>query len=353
MRTYACVCGNTLFFDNSLCQSCGREVGWCQNCETISAQELQGGTDWVCTTCNTTNHKCENYADWAVCNRMVPAFEDESLCDACRFNDTVPDMSVPGNQEKWARLEAAKRRLFYALDRLGLPYGARDDGIDPPLSFAFMGDPVDQGPWRRMDDAEHVYTGHSNGLITINIKEADDAAREAARVDMNEAHRTLIGHFRHEVGHYYWDLLVKNDPVKSAAFKDTFGDPENPDYATALDRHYQEGPPEDWRETHISAYATMHPWEDWAESFSFYLDMRAVLDTAEQLGLLAPRADAEQENVDLMLARYAQLGLILNELNREMGLLDFMPQVITLPVADKLKAVHAALWDARRGAMAA
>src|SRR5262249_39634581 len=148
---------------------------------------------------------------YQVCNRCVllPA-EADALCDCCRFNDTVPDLSVSGNLEKWRRLEVAKRQLIYDLNQLGLPYGTQADGVKPALSFAFMADPGEgQSEWRPVGKSEKVFTGHANGRITINIREADDAERERLRVTMGEAQRTLIGHFRHEVGHYYWDQLVK------------------------------------------------------------------------------------------------------------------------------------------------
>ena len=55
-------------------------------------------------------------------------------------------------------------------------------------------------------------TGHNNGLITLALKEADDAVREQVREAMGEPYRTLLGHFRHESGHYFWDRLVAPDP---------------------------------------------------------------------------------------------------------------------------------------------
>ena len=336
MRLYTCTCGNRLFFDNTQCTSCGRQTGWCQTCKAVTAMEPEGdhlrclgplGSDG----CGAQVVPCRNYAEEQVCNRTVPLGGD-AYCDCCALNETVPDMSVEGNRARWARLEAAKRRLIYALERLGLPFGAE---TTPPLSFAFMGDPLDDGLWRKAGEAERVYTGHAEGLITINIREADPAEREQIRVDMNEAHRTLIGHFRHEVGHYYWDVLVRGQCEDQ--FKALFGDHENPTYGAALERHYAKGAPKGWEEHYISAYATMHPWEDWAETWALYLDIAAVLDTAEELGLIPMQQ--EPTSVDAMLRRYRTLGLVLNELNREMGLLDFAPAVITPAVAGKLEFI--------------
>ena len=170
----------------------------------------------------------------------------QPLCDCCRFNVTIPDLTVAGNLQKWYRLEAAKRRLFYDLGELGLPYGTAADGIEPPLSFDFKADVIPKATFGAASAAaERVYTGHANGRITINIREADDVEREKLRVDLGEAQRTLIGHFRHEIGHYYWDMLVKGR--REDEFIAVFGDHNSPTYAEALERHYQEGPPADWR----------------------------------------------------------------------------------------------------------
>lgn len=352
MRLYSCVCGNTLFFDSSRCLACGREVGWCPACRAIRALEPAGegaiGGRLRCADpgCGALLAKCVNYAREDVCNRCVPAeglaAEAEPLCDCCRFNETIPDLSVPGNREKWARIERAKRRLFYILDALGLPYGTSAEGFEPPLAFDFKGDTVPaDGLWRTMGEAERVYTGHAGGKITINIREADDAEREKLRVDLGEAQRTVIGHFRHEIAHYYWDLLIRGR--REDAFGAVFGDHENPPYAEALERHYRDGPPADWRERHISAYATMHPWEDWAETFAFYLDVASVLETAANMGLVV---SVPWEDLDAMLGRFWSIGVVVNEINRTMGLSDLVPEVITPAVGAKLRFVHEVVRDA-------
>jgi len=272
-----------------------------------------------------------------VCNRCLPAADGSvSLCDACRFNRTIPDLSVDGNRERWAELEAAKRRLLYTLDFLGLPYGASADGFAPPLAFDFKADAIPvEGLWRWMGEDERVYTGHADGKITINIREADSVEREKLRVDLGEAHRTLIGHFRHEIGHYYWDLLVRGR--HEDAFSQAFGDHASPPYREAMARHYREGPPQGWKDRFVSAYATMHPWEDWAETFALYLDITSVLDTAVNMGLIGP---VDFSDLHAMVGRYRQLGLVLNELNREMGLIDVVPEVPAWAVVEKLNFVH-------------
>jgi hypothetical protein len=290
--------------------------------------------------CNSPLQKCFNYLTYQVCNRCVvpdPAIA-EPLCDCCRFNQIIPDLTVEGNARRWYKLEAAKRRLFYELGELGLPYGSTDDGIDPPLRFDFKGDilPADD-KWRAVDQTEKVYTSHNAGLVTINIREADDDEREKLRVDMREKHRTLIAHFRHEIGHYYWEVLIKGrfEPE----FVKVFGDHNNPSYADALKRYYDEGAPENWADHYISAYATMHPWEDFAETWATYLDMVSTLDTAHHQGF-GGVAGAVFADVDDLVTRYQQLGVAINELNRTQGLLDLVPEVFVPPVITKLHYIH-------------
>jgi hypothetical protein len=341
MRTYRCVCGNVTFCDNSRCLACGHELGFCPVCRNLTALLPRPDGFFTCgnSQCGAPLAKCFNYVQHHVCNRCValPAAAG-SLCDCCRFNATVPDLSVAGNWLKWQRLEDAKRRLFYDLSQLGLPYGTKADGIEPPLSFAFMGDAiVNENQWRPIGKTEQVFTGHDEGRITINIREADDAERERLRVDMGESQRTLIGHFRHEIGHYYWDQLVKGRREDES--RAVFGDHEHPTYAEGLERHYKQGPPADWAQRYISAYATMHPWEDFAETWATYVDMAAALDTAEHMGFGGVR-DLFHADFMPMLVRYQQLGIALNELNRTMGLIDMVPEVFVAPVVEKLAYIH-------------
>ena len=188
-----------------------------------------------------------------------------------------------------------------------------------------------------MGEQERVYTGHADGKITINIREADPAERESIRVDLNEAHRTLIGHFRHEIGHYYWDLLVKGK--READSVRVFGNHENPTYAESLDRHYREGAPPDWRQNYISAYATMHPWEDFAETFAAYLELTSVLHTASSVGL-AHAPDVRTADLNAMVDAKLNLSVALNEMNRTMGLLDFYPKLLVPPVVEKMRFIQ-------------
>ena len=179
-------------------------------------------------------------------------------------------------------------------------------------------------------------------------------------MQLGEAYRTLLGHFRHEVGHYYWQRLV-GDGAWLGPFRERFGD-ETADYAEAVKRHYEAGPPADWRDRHVSAYASMHPWEDWAESFAHYLHMVDTLDTARAYGLvLRPEAGSSRaaarsgkltarrldlQEFDDLLAGWVPLTLALNSLNRSMGLADLYPFVLSKTATDKMRFVHDLVLEA-------
>src|SRR6202034_3452122 len=142
-------------------------------------------------------------------------------------------------------------RLFYTLLKLRLPLAGGQnstaltfDSLDPEAAAA--------GP--------PVMTGHDNGVITLNVAEADDAERERMRGKLGELYRTLLGHFRHEIAHYYWDRLIADTP-RLEPFRQIFGDERN-DYGQALQTYYANAAPADWAENFISAYPSSHPWED-------------------------------------------------------------------------------------------
>ncbi|MFO0789083.1 MAG: putative zinc-binding metallopeptidase [Pirellulales bacterium] len=367
MQTYRCTCGNRLYFDNSICLVCNREVGWCEGCRRITALEpanVNGGptTEYRCSysDCGRPLQKCHNYAVENVCNHLyvvdealkvqgaAPAADASTshnaaqLCAVCQLTETIPVLSVAGNREKWARLEAAKRRLIYTLDRLGLPYA----NATPKLSFDFKADIEHPGnEWRNAGPAEIVYTGHADGKITINIREADDAMRESLRVKFHEAHRTLIGHYHHEIGHYYWQLLVQGK--REREFIQAFGDHNNPPYQDAMNAYYQKGPREGWPGNFISAYASSHPWEDFAETFALYLDMISVLDTATHL-FKSMRTNFHTKSVRALVERFQEVGILVNEFNRTVGLLDLVPEVIVPPVVSKLEFIHALIKRAAK-----
>lgn len=343
MRTWRCVCDQTIFFENGRCLACGRDLGFCPACGDLVAL-LPGDKTLRCGNprCGTPLAKCFNNATFAVCNGCVSPPVENALCRPCRFTETIPDLPVPGNLAKWARLEAGKRRLLYDLDLLRLPYGTWAEGSPHPLAFDFKADsPAPDGVGECAGDGDVVFTGHANGRITVNVREADDDERERTRARLGEAERTLIGHFRHEIGHYYWDVLVKGR--REAEFKAVFGDHERPTYAEALATHYRQGSPDRWWDSFVSGYAAMHPWEDFAETWAAYLDLVSTTDTARNQGLCG--ADPTASDLDALVAGFVRLGVALNEVARNLGRRETVTAVFVPAVIEKLRFVHHVVRD--------
>ncbi|MFP4903216.1 putative zinc-binding metallopeptidase, partial [Paraburkholderia sp. BR14261] len=276
MKTFHCDhCNQLVFFENERCERCEARLGYVPQTGEMHAFEDAGEGRW--RSLNAQAHgarfrQCHNYAVEKVCNGMIPADCDDTLCRACQFTRTIPDLSRPENRLYWYRLETAKRRLLYTLGALGLPLVTRAEDPEHGLQFEFL---------EETGDGQRIMTGHDHGLITMNIAEADDAHRERTRISLHEPYRTLLGHFRHEVGHYYFDRLIAQESTGRwlEPFRRRFGD-ERADYAAALAAHYADGPASDWAERHVSAYASVHPWEDWAETWAHYLHIVDTLDTA-------------------------------------------------------------------------
>ncbi len=340
MNIYRCACGNPVYFENDQCLACGRRLGFLPERLTQAAIEpLPGGNDlWRAHTPEGEMgeyHRCRNYSEQNVCNWMVVSDNGERYCVACRMNRIIPNLDRPGNRDKWLNVEREKRRVIYDLLRLGLPFLAKRDDPHTGLAFAFM---EDQQPTQEFVDSSwsggKVFTGHAKGLITINIIEADDAAREALRQQLNEASRTLLGHFRHEIGHYFWDRLIL-EGGRLAGFREVFGD-ERQDYQSSLRRHYQQGPPANWQQHYISAYAAAHPWEDWAECWGHYLQITDALETAHALdmGVSLPR------DFDELIRVWSRVSININLMNRSMGMRDAYPYVLNDSVVAKLRYIH-------------
>ena len=344
MKIFHCDhCQRLVFFENVRCLACDHALAYVPDLEDVVALEPAGEGLWRTTTRGAdgrTFRLCANYDRENVCNWAVPSEDPEALCRSCRLTRVIPDLEHPGHRAAWYRLEVAKRRLLYGLLRFRLPVESKAVDVDRGLAFELLA-PTDDAP---------VVTGHRGGVITINVAEADDAEREQRRVQLHEPYRTLLGHFRHEIGHYYWDRLLDGDE-RRAAFRERFGD-ERADYSAALQRHYDAGAPIDWQERFISAYASAHPWEDWAETWAHYLHMTDTLETAAACGLsLRPRrADepalqtARQERplgpFEQMIDAWFPLTYVLNNLNRGLGLPDGYPFVLSPPVIAKLQFVH-------------
>jgi hypothetical protein len=275
----------------------------------------------------------------------VPAEDAEIFCAACRHNRTIPDLANPENLAHWRKIEFAKHRLFYTLLRLRLPLATRSE--DPNgLAFDFLSNPVGGAQGQAP-----VMTGHSGGLITLNVAEADAPERERQRKSMGEPYRTLLGHFRHEIAHYYWDRLVADTPAIEE-FRQLFGD-EREDYGAALQRHYADGPAPDWAERFVTAYASSHPWEDFAETWAHYFHMVDTLETAFAFGLrLRPKVakgaglaaaidfDPYAAEMDRIIDAWLPLTFAVNSINRSMGQPDLYPFVLAPAVIWKLTFIH-------------
>jgi hypothetical protein len=357
MRNFRCVCGNTLYFENSKCLGCGRAVGFLPTRLTLSALEPEGSDRFRALADGGSYRACRNGRDQQICNWMIDAVEGNDYCRACRLNHLIPDLSDATNRILWARIERAKRRLLYSLYALRLPVVGRD--VDPVngLAFEFLADAPVENEFADEAGAHQVLTGHRGGLITINIAEADPSTRESMRERMGEQYRTLLGHFRHEIAHYYWDRLIRSGGWHEP-FRALFGD-ERLDYAAALRNYYANGPRPDWQEFGVSAYASSHPWEDWAETWAHYLHMVDTLETANDYGfsfagrpLRVPTTATASEKqftsggipnvagIDEVLADWLQLTLALNALNRSMGQRDAYPFTLTARAVEKLRFVH-------------
>jgi len=287
---------------------------------------------------------CKNYTDEQVCNWAVPSWDPQSLCLSCRLTRAIPDLSHNGHRQAWYRLEVAKRRVLFTLLQFELPLRSREEDPEQGLTFEFKADVGE----------EEVTTGHSNGVITVNVAEADDVERERQKKAVHEPYRTLVGHIRHEVGHYYWERLI-GASHEIHAFREMFGD-ERKDYAGALQAHYEQGPEPNWQGNFVSAYASSHPWEDWAETWAHYLHMVDALETAATCGLSlrpghpdepsmpeVPAFSLNKLDFPSVINRWFPLTYALNNLNRGLGLPDAYPFVLSAPAIAKLQYVHDAI----------
>ncbi|GLY41852.1 hypothetical protein Amsp01_078750 [Amycolatopsis sp. NBRC 101858] len=319
MRTFTCPhCANLLFFENSACVVCGTGVGYDRATRSMVR--------------TTGRDRCAN-AELAGCNWITAG---HPLCGCCELTRTRPADADVDALEAFRAAETAKRRLLYQLDDLGLPVTPRTADPEHGLAFDLLS-----------STDRPVTTGHAGGVITLDLAEGDDGFREGLRARLAEPYRTLLGHFRHEIGHWYWDRLIAGAPE---AFRRLFGD-ERADYQQALAEHYGDTAATGWAENHVSHYAAAHPWEDWAETFAHLLHIRDTVQTAAALGVLvagtpiAPhpgsRVDAVPEDhtddVDDLIATWTPLSRALNQLNRSMGKDDLYPFALSPVVQEKLR----------------
>jgi hypothetical protein len=355
MKLFECQnCAQPLYFENTKCECCGMSLGYLPDRETVTALKRRGdahGDSWQALADRRGVYRhCANAAH-GVCNWLVHADSPEQFCSTCRHNRTIPDLSQPGHLEHWRLIEIAKHRLFYTLLRLRLPVRTRAEDPDG-LAFDFLADTASPSP-----STPPVMTGHANGVITINLAEADDAERERRRRQMQEPYRTLLGHFRHEIAHYYWGRLVAGT-TNIGKFRQIFGD-ERADYGEALQRYYTSGAVADWAQHFVSAYATAHPWEDFAETWAHYFHMVDTLETAGSFGLaVVPQAsrgltacidfDAHKADMTRLIDAWIPLTFAANSMNRSMGLPDLYPFVLSPPAIAKLTFVHVCIHAGRQ-----
>jgi hypothetical protein len=313
------------------CPSCRHPVSFehvaCANCST----ELAFDSSRIEMTKLAPHQACRN-REIIGCNWCVEGAD--WYCGSCRLTRTIPNLGSTRNIMLWRRMEEAKRRLLYDLGRLRLPLASR---TGEALAFDILSDEVSP-----------IVTGHLSGLITLNLAEADDVEREARRVAFREPYRTLLGHFRHEIGHFYWDLLV-NGTTFQAPFKLIFGD-QAQDYQAAINSYYSRADRSYDRSGFISEYATSHPWEDWAETFAHFLHIVSTLDSLAGLPLaLDERARQTltdpylESDFEALLALWMPLARSINELNRSLGMSDAYPFDISPAVKGKLHLVHMAI----------
>ena len=361
MRLFSCQsCSQILFFENTRCERCFHALGFWPENEVLTALEPAPdsiGDTWIALGVpGRTFRLCAN-AKHDVCNWLVEASSPEKMCAACRHNRIIPALNSADHRLAWRKIEIAKHRLFYSLFRLGL---AKEDLMakQAPLVFRFL----DDVPNRL---GKKVMTGHKNGVVTIALSEADDVEREYRRKLLGEPYRTLLGHFRHEVGHYIWDWLVR-DAGKLAECRVIFGD-DTRNYKDALKRHYAEGPPLDWQKNYVSAYATMHPWEDFAETWAHYLHIVDVLEQAQAYDMrLAPSVDRDGEfavsydldpydtpDIAAIIRVWLPVSTALNSMNRAMGKEELYPFILSPGVVHKLGFIHALVREASHRACTA
>ncbi|NTE85612.1 zinc-binding metallopeptidase family protein [Agrobacterium rubi] len=346
MQLFSCAaCGQLVHFDNRSCVKCGHRLVFVPQTLTMEAIEPAGDPNWSLVAHPERQVRfCANEVN-DICNWSVPAESNSNFCPACSHNRLVPDASTEEGVEQWRRLSQAQRHLFYSMLRLGLPHPNRD--VDPQggLVFDFLVDEV-------AADGSIIpaMTGHDEGLIAIRAAESDDATREQIKSNMNEPYRTMLGHFRHEVGHFIWNKLVR-DADRLDACRAVFGD-DRADYGEALKRNYDQGPLLGWQQSFISSYASVHPWEDFAECFAHYLHIVDTLETAHAFGIAIEPEGHEELEADVsfdpyrarsakqLVSAWIPLSVALNSMQRSMGEADLYPFVLAPAVVDKLEFMH-------------
>ncbi|MET0520246.1 MAG: putative zinc-binding peptidase [Burkholderiaceae bacterium] len=348
MKALSCShCRYRVFFDNTSCTHCGAVLGFLPgegmlafSLPPADAPAPEGSWQRLGSS-GAALRPCANYVGEQVCNWMVEADDPHPLCRSCRLTRVIPDLGPPGNRALWAALEQAKRRFVCTVLERGLALVPKSEDEARGLAFDFL---------QTLPEQPDVLTGHSMGVITLNVAEADDAVREQTRLAMHEPYRTLLGHFRHESGHYFWDRLIAGTRWLKP-FRARFGD-ERADYAAALAAHYQQQPA-DWPEHFVSAYASSHPWEDWAETWAHYWHIVDGLETAAAWGLALngvapglrpvyprPLRASTRDAIGRIVGQWLPVARFVNAMDRSLGTKDSYPFLLSTPALDKLAFVH-------------
>ncbi len=341
-------CGSRVYFDNWACLACGARLALLPDLMHLAALEARDAGRWVDVRApeGPAWRLCSNAVEHAVCNGILEEDQAGTLCRACRFTQQIPSLSVARHVEYWRRLEAAKRRLLFTLADLRLrpvPKSESPDGLE----FAFGAD---------IEPGHRFMTAHNGGTISINILEADDVERERIRTGMGEPYRSLLGHFRHESGHYYLDRLRASANAEIEwRIKDRFGDMDS-DYDVSLAAYYagQAAGRADPGQF-ISTYATAHPQEDWAETWAHYLLIRDTLQSASEAGVepaaagrpRTRRGRKDRSRFGVMIQRWLPLAELANELSRSLGTADAYPFVLTGVAAEKMELIDALVHEYR------
>jgi len=351
LKIFSCQnCQTTTFFENRSCTTCGYQLGF--DPASLNLLSLStAGANLKPVSGEQEYRLCGNHSMYDACNWLIPADSADTLCQACELTRTLPLMSDPANLERVRRLEDAKRRMLFSLLDLQLPIVSRTTDAEAGLCFDFKLD--SEEPFVKGKQAA-VLTGHDHGIITINALEADPDEIERRKANMGEHYRSLLGHFRHEIGHYYWDVLIKDNPQRLARCRELFGD-ETLDYGEALKKHYSD-PVQDWSQQFISSYASSHPWEDWAESWAHYLHIIDTVATASEYEVHAlnqisgKKVDvgADAKTFAVIHDHWVTLSTALNSMNRSMGINDPYPFAMPTSAIAKLEFIHSVISEAGR-----
>ena len=333
MRDFTCPnCGQRLTFENSICLNCRSKLGFSIDDRALLVIVPGPESEHAGAVDESQYRLCANL-HVAECNWLVKKGPVAALCTSCALTRTRPNDGDRKALAAFADAERAKRRLIFELAELKLPIVGRAQDPEFGLAFDLLS-----------SENETVSTGHHNGVITLDLAEGDDVHREQLRIALSEPYRTLLGHFRHEIGHYYFYRLVGGSAEQTARFVELFGDPST-DYQSALHRHYGHGAPAGWERDYVSSYASMHPAEDWAETFAHYLHIRDALDTAAAFGFAQAAATFERRALgpsgfDTIIEMWLPLAWALNMVNRSMGKEDLYPFVLPPAVLDKMRFIH-------------